>query len=72
MAEITRHTNSDDDPSQIVRTIGRLAQMIIELRDEYVAHPNDDVLDQLERRLTELSDLRARLRHARDEQASGS
>lgn len=72
MAEITRHTNSDDDPSQIVRTIGRLAQMIIELRDEYVAHPHDDVLDQLERRLTELSDLRARLRHARDEQASGS
>ncbi|MCO5177450.1 MAG: hypothetical protein M9890_10855 [Thermomicrobiales bacterium] len=70
MAEISRHSSGDDDPSQIVRTIGRLAQMIIELRDEYVAHANEDVLDQLERRLAEMSDLRTRLRHARNDQTA--
>lgn len=59
-------TGADDDPAQLVRTIGRLAQMIIELRDEYVAHHRDDDLDQIERRLDELSGLHRRLRHARE------
>ncbi len=67
MAEISRHAGGDDDPSQIVRTIGRLAQMIVELRDEYVSHPGDDALDQIERRLAEMSDLRTRLRQARED-----
>ena len=29
----------EDDPVHTVRTIARIAQMIIELRDEYVASP---------------------------------
>ena len=60
------NTHADDDPAQLVRTIGRLAQMIIELSDEYVAHHRDDELDQIERRLDEMSDLHRRLRQARD------
>jgi hypothetical protein len=40
--------------------------MIIELRDEYVAHHRSDDLDQIERRIDQLSDLRRRLAHARE------
>ncbi|RIK42198.1 MAG: hypothetical protein DCC58_11385 [Chloroflexi bacterium] len=50
-----------DDPVLIVRTIGRLAQMVLELRDEYVADRRADTLDQLERRLEEIGQLRAQL-----------
>jgi hypothetical protein len=42
--------------------IGRLAQMIIELRDEYVRDPRPDTLDQVERRLDELGEIREQLR----------
>lgn len=52
----------EDDPVHLVRTIGRLAQMIIELRDEYVRDPRPDTLDQIERRLDEISGLRDELR----------
>jgi len=52
----------EDDPVHLVRTIGRLAQMIIELRDEYVRDPRPDTLDQIERRLEELNELREQLR----------
>jgi hypothetical protein len=55
----------EDDPANLVRTIGRLAQMVIELRDEYVDHRRDDTLDQLERRLDELTALHAQLKVAR-------
>ncbi len=65
MSEFNAH-GADDDPAQLVRTIGRLAQMIIELRDEYVAHHREDDLDQIDRRLEELSDLQRRLRLARE------
>jgi hypothetical protein len=48
-----------------VRTIGRLAQMIIELRDEYVARPRPDLLVQIDQRMTDLlaqqHELRARM-----------
>ncbi len=54
--------NREDDPVHLVRTIGRLAQMIIELRDEYVRDPRTDTLDQVERRLGELAELREQLR----------
>lgn len=57
---------ADDDPGQLVRMIGRLAQMIIELRTEYITHSRDGDLDQIERRLTELADLHRRLRIARE------
>lgn len=56
----------NDDPVQIVRTIARISQMLIELRDEYVQQQRDDVLDQIERRLDELEELHRQL-HARRE-----
>jgi hypothetical protein len=52
----------EDDPVHLVRTVARLAQMIIELRDEYVREPRSDTLDQIERRLDELTELRDQLR----------
>ena len=58
----------EDDPVHLVRTIARLAQMLVELRDEYVRAPRSDTLDQIERRLDELSVLRQQLRERRDEQ----
>ncbi len=55
----------EGDPVHTVRTIGRLAQMIIELRDEYVTRPRPDLLVQIDQRMTDLlalqSDLRARM-----------
>jgi hypothetical protein len=55
----------EDDPVHVVRMIGRLAQMIHELRDEYVVQRRDDALDQLERRLDELTRLHEQLRRIR-------
>lgn len=55
----------DDDPVTLVRTIGRLAQMLHELRDEYVEARREDTLDQVERRLDELTTLHQQLRAAR-------
>jgi prefoldin subunit 5 len=55
----------EDDPVHVVRMIGRLAQMVIELRDEYVEARRDDALDQLERRLDELTALHKQLQAAR-------
>ena len=53
----------EDDPVHTVRTIGRLAQMIIELRDEYVKRPRQDILQQIEQRLDDLLQQREELRH---------
>lgn len=58
----------EDDPVHTVRTIGRLAQMIIELRDEYVRAPRGDTLDQIERRLDEMAQLHDELRARREGQ----
>lgn len=44
----------EDDPVHTVRTIGRIAQIIIELRDEYVERPRDETLTQIEQRLDDL------------------
>ena len=60
----------EDDPVHTVRAIGRYAQMVIELRDEYVKRPQDDLLQQLGRRLGELEALRGELR-ARIERQAG-
>ncbi len=55
----------EDDPVHTVRTIARIAQMLIELRDEYVARPRPDILSQIEQRLDDLlaqrEDLRQRI-----------
>lgn len=60
----------DDNPVQTVRTIGRLAQMLIELRDEYTERPREDTMEQIEKRLDELiglrEELRQKLAHARE------
>ena len=53
----------EDDPIHTVRTIGRLSQMIIELRDEYVKRPRTDTLQQIEQRLDDLLSQRDELRH---------
>ena len=53
----------EDDPVHTVRTIARLAQMIIELRDEYVRRPRPDTLLQIEQRLDDLLMQRDELRH---------
>ena len=53
----------EDDPIHTVRTIGRLSQMIIELRDEYVKRPRPDILQQIEQRLDDLQAQREELRH---------
>jgi len=61
----------DESPAQTVRTIGRLAQILIELRDEYAERPRDDTMSQIEQRLDELvllrDELKSKLEHARDE-----
>lgn len=49
-------------PVQTVRTIARVAQMLIELRDEYVERQRDDILEQIEQRLDDLVELRSELR----------
>ena len=59
-----------------VRTIGRLAQMIIELRDEYVERPRPDLLVQIDQRLTDLEalqdELRARMSRSITRRVTGS
>ena len=60
----------EDDPIHTVRTIARIAQMIIELRDEYVKRPRPEILHQIEQRLDDLlaqrDDLRQRIAHAKE------
>jgi hypothetical protein len=60
----------EDDPVHIVRTIGRLSQMLIELRDEYVARPRPETLAQIEQRLDDLmlqrDALHARVEHSHE------
>lgn len=60
----------EDDPVHTVRTIGRLSQMLIELRDEYVARPRPETLAQIEQRLDDLLQqreiLRTRIEHAHE------
>ncbi len=53
----------EDDPIHTVRTIARIAQMLIELRDEYVARPRPDILAQIEQRLDDLLAQREDLKH---------
>ena len=56
-------SSRDNDPVQTVRTIARLAQMLVELRDEYVQRPRHDTLQQIEQRLDDLLRLRDELHH---------
>ena len=56
------YATREGDPVHTVRTIGRLAQMIVELRDEYVARPRPDLLVQIDQRMTDLNALQEELR----------
>jgi hypothetical protein len=60
----------EDDPVHTVRTIGRIAQILIELRDEYVERPRDETLVQIQQRLEDLNTQRELLRQ-RIEQQNG-
>jgi len=51
----------EDDPVHTVRTIARYAQILIELRDEYVARPRADTLVQFRQRLDDMLALRDEL-----------
>lgn len=55
----------EGDPEHIVRTIARISQMLIELRDEYLSHQREDALDQIERRIQELQTLASQLHDSR-------
>ncbi|MCA1669794.1 MAG: hypothetical protein LC793_20855 [Thermomicrobia bacterium] len=59
------HPVREDDPYHTVRTIGRLCQMILELRDEYERRPRPDLLDQIEQRLVDLANQHIELRERR-------
>ena len=56
------YATRESDPVHVVRTIGRIAQMIIELRDEYVERPRPDLLVQIDQRMTDLGALQDELR----------
>lgn len=59
----------ENDQVQTVRTIARIAQMLVELRDEYVERPREDTLKQIEQRLDDMIRLREDLgRRRRDEE----
>lgn len=55
-------TSREDDPVHTVRTIARVAQMLIELRDEYTNRPREDTLQQIEKRLDDLNKLHGELK----------
>lgn len=63
-------TNHQQDPVYLVRTIGRLSQMLLEIRDEYIRDPRPDTLDQFERRLDEIAALREELRELRGDESA--
>ena len=52
----------EDDPVHTVRTIARVAQMLVELRDEYVERQREDTLRQIEQRMDDMAQLREELR----------
>lgn len=61
----TQRPGQVQDPIYLVRAIGRMAHMLLEMRDEYIQNPSSDALDQIERRLDELGELGEQLREMR-------
>lgn len=60
----------EEDPVHTVRTIARLAQILIELRNEYVENPRPEILRQIDQRLDDMSEqhevLRQKIAHANE------
>jgi hypothetical protein len=52
----------EDDPVHTIRAIGRMAQILIELRDEYVAKPRPEILAQINQRLEDMVALQQELK----------
>jgi hypothetical protein len=61
----------EDDPVHTVRTIARIAQMLIELRDDYVDRRRDDTLVQFQQRLDDLLTLRDELTSRAEQSRAG-
>jgi hypothetical protein len=61
----------EGDVIHTIRIVGRLAQMLLDLRDEYERRPRPDLVDEIEQRIGELAALRDELhpRHADGEPA---
>lgn len=55
------NASRENDPVHTIRTIARISQMLIELRDEYVARPREDTLLQIQQRLEDMMGLKAEL-----------
>jgi len=55
------NASREDDPVHTIRTIARISQMLIELRDEYVARPRQDTLLQIQQRLDDMLALKSEL-----------
>ena len=55
------NASREDDPVHTIRTVSRLAQMLIELRDEYIERPRPDTLAQFQQRLDDMCALRDEL-----------
>ena len=60
----------EEDPVQVVRTIGRVAHMLMELRDEYVERQRPEILEQIEQRVDDLIALRDQLHQHVDKDES--
>lgn len=60
----------NEDPVQIVRTIARVSQMLIELRDEFLKDQREDTLDQIQRRIEDLETLNQQLTTRREQDAN--
>jgi hypothetical protein len=55
------NASREDDPVHTIRTVARISQMLIELRDEYVARPREDTLLQIQQRLEDMMALKTEL-----------
>jgi len=49
------------DQIELVRKVGRLAQIILDIRTEYERRPRPDLLTQLLSRITEMESVRAEI-----------
>ena len=51
----------NDDHLVTIRTIGRVAQLLLDLRAEYERRPNETTIQQIRHRIRELNELERQL-----------